>query len=62
MITGIECPYCNKPMHLTMGDPISTYWICKNCNKEFEYNVFWETFTAEAPAQDRLLKEMVGRR
>jgi DNA-directed RNA polymerase subunit RPC12/RpoP len=58
MMTGIECPYCNKPMRLIMGNPVSTYWICKKCKKEFEYHVFWETFTAEAPAQEKLLKEL----
>ena len=56
MITGIKCPYCNKPMRLTMGDPVFTYWVCKNCKKEFEYNVILEEFNAEAPAQDKLLK------
>lgn len=57
-MTGIECPYCNKPMRLIMGNPVSTYWICKKCKKEFEYNIFWETFTAEGPAQEKLLKEL----
>ena len=57
MITGIKCPYCNKPMRLIMGDPVYTCWICIDCKKEFEYNVFWEKFTAEAPAQDKLLKK-----
>lgn len=62
MITGIECLYCKKPMHLIMGNPVCTYWICISCKTEFEYNVFWEKFTAEVPAQDKLLKEMAGRR
>lgn len=58
MITGIECPYCNKPMRLIMGNPIFTYWICKNCKKEFEYNIFAEKFTAQVPAQEKLLREI----
>jgi hypothetical protein len=45
-----------------MENPICTYWICISCKTEFEYNVFWEKFTAEVPAGDKLLKEMVGRK
>lgn len=62
MLTGIECPYCNKSMHLIMGDPVCTCWICIDCKKEFAYNVFWEKFIAEAPAQDKLLRDMSGRK
>ena len=42
-----SCPCCKDFMRLTCGNPIFSYWICKNCNKEFEYNVFWEQFTKE---------------
>ena len=51
MVTGIECPYCNKPMSLTMGNPVFSYWLCENCNKEFAYNTFWETITTEADSK-----------
>ena len=62
MITGIKCPYCNKLIYLIMGNPAFTYWICINCKKEFEYDIFWERIIAEAPAQNKLLNEMVRRR
>jgi hypothetical protein len=49
-------------MFLTMGNPVCTYWICISCKTEFEYNVFWEEFTAEVPAQDKLLKVIAERK
>ena len=42
-----SCPCCKDFMRLTCGNPVFSYWVCKNCNKEFEYNVFWEQFTKE---------------
>ena len=50
-MTGIKCPYCNKPMFLIMGNPVYSYWLCENCNKEFDYNIFWETITAETDSK-----------
>ena len=57
MLTGIECPYCNQQMRLTMGNPAFIYWECKNCNKEFEYNAILEKFNSECDIhKDKLLE------
>ena len=47
-ITTLTCPYCLNPMVWIAGNPIFTYWVCEGCNKEFEYNIFTETFYDEA--------------
>ena len=44
-ITFLTCPYCKNPMRLTCGNPVFSYWFCKVCNKEFEFNVWTERFT-----------------
>jgi transposase-like protein len=46
-LEGIHCPYCDKPMKLIMGNPAFTYWLCKDCKKEFEYNIYTEKITDE---------------
>lgn len=46
-ITLLKCPYCKKPMHWIMGNPVFSYWECYNCNKAFEYNIWTETFHDE---------------
>lgn len=46
-ITFLKCPYCKNPMRLTCGNPGFSYWFCKVCNKEFEFNVWTEKFTDE---------------
>lgn len=43
----LECPHCGKPMHLTSGNPIFSYWECLPCKKAFEFNVWTEKFTDE---------------
>ena len=50
-LEGIHCPYCDKPMKLIMGNPAFTYWLCKNCKKEFEYNVHTEKITDEVRSE-----------
>ncbi len=47
MITGLRCPHCNTPMRLLAGNPAFTYWLCKCCWAEFEYNIFSERFEDE---------------
>ena len=47
MITTLCCPYCHKPMIWLGGNLIFSYWICKHCNIEFEYNIWTETFYDE---------------
>lgn len=42
-----KCPHCGRPMRWVAGNPIFTYWECKYCNREFEYNVWTETFHDE---------------
>ena len=51
MLEGIHCPYCDKPILLIMGNPCFSYWLCKECRKEFEYNVFNEKITDEIKSQ-----------
>ena len=46
-LEGIHCPYCDKPMKLIMGNPAFTYWFCKDCKKEFEYNIYTEKIIDE---------------
>lgn len=56
MFTGVKCPHCNEPMRLLGGYIYFTYWVCKDCKKEFEYNGDIEKITAEAPAQEKILE------
>lgn len=46
-ITTLKCPYCKIPMKWNWGKQIFSYWTCKKCNKNFEYNVLLEQFTGE---------------
>ena len=46
-ISPLKCPHCNQPMQLIEGNPVFTYWLCKHCNKEFEYDIWEEKFNAE---------------
>ena len=46
-LEGIHCPYCDKPMKLIMSNPAFTYWLCKDCKKEFKYNVYTEKIIDE---------------
>jgi hypothetical protein len=34
-------------MRLIEGNPVYTYWLCKCCWKEFEYNTLSEQFENE---------------
>lgn len=47
MFKGQKCPYCKTHMRLTCGNVAFSYWLCNNCNKEFEYNIWTEKFTDE---------------
>ena len=46
-ITILRCPYCDSPMKWDAGWQVFSYWFCKNCSKEFEYNAVIEQFTDE---------------
>lgn len=43
----LQCPYCKQLMHLISRNIMFNYWICKNCKKEFEFNIFTKEFTDE---------------
>ena len=45
--TTLKCPYCKIPMNLISGNYVFSYWECKTCHKEFEFNVWTEEFTDE---------------
>ena len=47
MATWLKCPHCNTSMRLLAGNPAFTYWLCKCCWTEFEYNIFSERFEDE---------------
>lgn len=47
MATWLKCPHCNTPMRLIGGNPVYTYWLCKSCWMEFEYNTLSEQFENE---------------
>ena len=47
MVTWLKCPRCNTPMRLIEGNPAFTYWLCKHCWMEFEYNIFSELLEDE---------------
>jgi transposase-like protein len=47
MITGIKCPYCKTPMRLLGGNPVFSYWLCKHCWMEYEYNAILERLEDE---------------
>ena len=47
MATWLKCPHCNTPMRLIEGNPVYTYWLCKCCWMEFEYNTLSEQFENE---------------
>lgn len=55
MVTPLKCSYCGEIMKLICGNPCFTYWICKRCKEEYEYNVITEEFSNEAPAAAHLL-------
>lgn len=54
MSKTLQCPYCKQPMRLTSGNIIYSYWVCKNCKKEFEFNIFTEEFTDEEEIKDNI--------
>lgn len=47
MATTLKCPRCNRPMYLTCGNAVFSYWKCSKCQKAFEFNVWTEEFTDE---------------
>lgn len=53
----LKCSYCREIMKLICGNQCFTYWICRRCKKEYEYNIITEAFSDEAPAAARLLAE-----
>ena len=58
----LECPDCFKSMILIAGNPGFSYWVCLQCQNEFEYNVFTECFSDKIHAANHLLNILKSQR
>lgn len=34
----LKCPYCNQSMKLISDYLIFSYWLCKECKKEYKFD------------------------
>lgn len=45
IIELLRCPNCDISMRLMCGNACFSYWFCKTCHTDFEFDIIAEQFT-----------------